>query len=1134
MEFRTTRRLPRFWEIAGFSSAVCIGAYTTACLYLVYIAPSFVPFVTATPKYLLSNIDPLMFLLLQLGLLFLAFDTNHRHVRARIVEVLDSRPITNLEKFAGRLIGVSVLLWIVVAVNVLVLHCFGMLSQSFGFGFAEPLQTHSLINLLVLDVPANLLIWCSLIVLLSSAFRSRLSILAISALLMLAYYFLVLRTPFSLLPVLSPSSNDSLYISDIIPQIASLATVYVRVACVVGAVLLILVATTFTTRRDGSSVQVKAVVGSVLLLVICVFVTLATLDTTRKLGQVAKWREFHESYTWNGSVDMIQISGDVHIDPSQQLAVDLTLTFDAVLPEGRKLVFTFNPNMTIQQLSLNNLPSEFHFANGLMEVDAPIVLEENVVHTLRVKAEGMPNPRFAYLNSALDYQSDPNIRARTVKLFGTEGSIYHRGYVGLMPSVYWYPMPGPVKGDQAAASIGSDYFDVDLRVTLERLDWDLVASGAIPEYSDGKYSVITDIPVSQIGLLASNFEKVALDIDGIEFSITLHERHANNLVLADDLDEVIRSQIRLILNPLAENGLSYPSNFLNLVEVPNRLRTVGGGWRMDTSNTLPGIILLKEHGYPTAPIQRTMDLEKLWGYSGDEVMDGQVRVVFLFFQHSVGPDNPWSSFPHRYWTRVTAASGEYAATLDQTVLAILSQLTFTWDFFSIHSTQYVADKLVLNPFSGYFAADPFNRVGGYAPELYRLGDLEEKYSKRPSVWEYVETNSLASLPSGHGSQKDIEHLLSKSAEIAKGLEAVNGRAKTLTWLADVRDTYAGTTFTHQDLLELAKHHEVAVEPFLTDWITANEVPGYVYTTPSITRISDDDQGNSRYQTTTEIRNVQPVAGYIQFDYQDSEGLVSSPCVLIDGHTAKQINLVTSNPPGSLYLETGLSRNRDTAYSREPYQGRLKITGQHDVDPSQFEQESEWIPDFDGIVVDDLDPGFHTTQENPRKKRTNLPVYLGGLFEPSLEIELDRGLPTSSLYREDRLVGIWQRWENSRAYGVFRKTYASALNRNGLSTARFSAELSSTGSWQLDYHIPELYISWSLPVDYNMALANNGESLTFTIRAGTMAVGWNSIQTFNLEKGTIDLDIVGSPTPTTLYADAIRWTRVKADPSLETD
>ncbi|MYD80261.1 MAG: hypothetical protein F4X44_06590 [Gammaproteobacteria bacterium] len=64
----------------------------------------------------------------------------------------------------------------------------------------------------------------------------------------------------------------------------------------------------------------------------------------------------------------------------------------------------------------------------------------------------------------------------------------------------------------------------------------------------------------------------------------------------------------------------------------------------------------------------------------------------------------------------------------------------------------------------------------------------------------------------------------------------------------------------------------------------------------------------------------------------------------------------------------------------------------------------------------------------------------------------------------------------------------------------------------------------------MAFKNDVESLNFTIESGTMDMGWNSIQTFSLEQGSVDLDIVGSPAATTLYADAIRWTRVDTFPS----
>ena len=59
-------------------------------------------------------------------------------------------------------------------------------------------------------------------------------------------------------------------------------------------------------------------------------------------------------------------------------------------------------------------------------------------------------------------------------------------YVALMPGVYWYPVPGPAKGDYVSSQIGLDYFDLDLNVELTTDDWQLVGTEAIALASEGK------------------------------------------------------------------------------------------------------------------------------------------------------------------------------------------------------------------------------------------------------------------------------------------------------------------------------------------------------------------------------------------------------------------------------------------------------------------------------------------------------------------------------------------------------------------------------------------------------------------------------------------------------------------------
>ncbi len=1126
MEFTTARRLARFWTIATVITVVGLAAYISACIFLVYIAPAYVPFVTATPKYLISNIDPSMFLLLHIVLLFLAFDTTHRHERARMAEVLDAKPQSNIECQIGRLLGISTLIWVVVAANVFVLHGFGLLCRVFGWHFAEPIDGYSIFNLLVLDVPTTLLSWCALVIFLTHTLNNRLLVIATSLLAILAYYFLILRSPFALLPLLSPLSNHTLYISDIVPELASIATVLMRIASVLVALLLIVLATMLTRRSDGSARQTKLVLVSILVVSAGALATLAVSDTSLNSRQVAKWREYHDSYVWNGSIDVTKISGEVNIDPGENLHIDLTYSFNVAPTNDSKLVFTFNPNMEIQELLVDEQSTEFNFKQGLLEVFVPIPLDEESTHTMRIKADGVPDPSFAYFNSALNYQTDPTIGARTVKIFGTEGSIFRREYVGLMPGVHWYPSPGALRSNMTSGNATNDYFDVDLTVDLSRPDWVLVASGGVPEYTNAEHRVVTRAPVSQIGLLASDFERVSLDVDGIEFSIVLHRRHVKNLVLAEDLAAPITGNIRFILNPLEEHGLPYPGDFLTFVEVPSRLRMVDGGWRMDVANTIPGVVMLKEHGYPTSPIKRRLHEEEEsgeeYGYTERQIKGGQVRAIWRLFQDAVGTDSPWSTFPHRYWTQVTAASGQYASVLDQVVYSLLSQPLLNWDFFSIYSTLSVADLVVLNPFTGYFTADPFEQIGGPLPLLNRLGREEAPYGSRPWVWEHAETNSLTDLPSAYGSRKDVEHLRFKCAEIATGLETINGREKILNWLADVRDTYTGETFTYEQLLDLAKKHDLVVDPFLTEWITSTELPGYVFSTGTQVRIADDDQGNPQYQSTIDVRNVQPVAGYIQLLYSGPTGFEQSPGIVIDAMTAKRINLVTNIPLDRFSLLTGLSLNRG---SNEITPRMESEPEQLDINPDPFVEESNWTPALgSGIVVDDLDPGFHIFQVNPKVKRSNLPTYLGGLFEPKLEVELDRGLPIRGPYKEDNFPDSWFREESAGAHGAIRRTYTRAFIGRDAPRVRFTAELPARGHWHLEYHIPKIYYSFGESSVYKLALSQADESLDFTIEAGMLDMGWNAIRTFDLRKGIVHLDVLGTEEPAILHADAIRWTQ----------
>ncbi|MYF38726.1 MAG: hypothetical protein F4219_08200 [Gammaproteobacteria bacterium] len=215
LELRSTLRLFRLWLVFLLLSGASLSAYVLSCLVFVNIAPFNFSFGGGTPLYLLGHLDPAYFLFFQTGLLLLLLDQQHRIRRNRLEEVIESRPVRNLEYQIGHTLCYSGLIWVIVCANVLLMQLIGVSSKVFNFHVADTLQLHSVFNLLFIDAPVSLLIWTSLFLLWTKLFGSRMLILFAGLSVMIGYYFGTLNTPHTFVDLISQSSNQTLFVSDI-------------------------------------------------------------------------------------------------------------------------------------------------------------------------------------------------------------------------------------------------------------------------------------------------------------------------------------------------------------------------------------------------------------------------------------------------------------------------------------------------------------------------------------------------------------------------------------------------------------------------------------------------------------------------------------------------------------------------------------------------------------------------------------------------------------------------------------------------------------------------------------------------------------------------------------------------------
>ena len=97
--------------------------------------------------------------------------------------------------------------------------------------------------------------------------------------------------------------------------------------------------------------------------------------------------------------------------------------------------------MRLESVRIDGRTTEHTHELGVLTVQDPHPgTEEDRV--LSVVARGIPDPMFAYLDSAVEVDDFDALGVNLLYL-GAEASLFESDYVALMPGVHWMPTPGP-------------------------------------------------------------------------------------------------------------------------------------------------------------------------------------------------------------------------------------------------------------------------------------------------------------------------------------------------------------------------------------------------------------------------------------------------------------------------------------------------------------------------------------------------------------------------------------------------------------------------------------------------------------------------------------------------------------------
>ena len=1144
-EMRSCRRLARTWVIFAIGALIAIGVWLASAGMHAFTSAegTIAPGGFYSPRFMPVIIGGTIISIFSLGILFLAFDIRTRDIRSRMLEVLDNRPMSNIELLTGRLLGIVILVGMAAIVTVLILAGIALLLGLSGVPIGHPIDPVSLFSFLIWDIVPNLAFVGSLTILLSILLRYRILVVLIVLTLIFGGSFLSLNLPFFLQPALTSYVFVNIMPSELAPQLVNSEVLLNRMSLMLLTAAFLAIAASIHPRRSATkNRQITGVVGVAILVVGALTIAGMIYAIFGDVEKTSRWASIHASNHGEHPTDIKRISGSVDIFPGRRINLDLVLVLESTSDgDTDTWMFSLNPGYRIQEIAIDGVSTQdYSFEDGLLKISKSGTNGSNV--EVEILARGVPNPRFAYLDGSLDWREFTAQQIQQLNSLGTKSYIFHPSYVALVPGATWLPISGTTYRRGLYEVSQTDFFDLDLEVSVPP-NWTAVGPGQRTPVNDerrSRFRFNPQTPISEVAILASKFVRRALEVRGIEFEIFLSNKHSKILEVLDEAAPALEGWLDEQVTDLSDSGMEYPYRTYSMVEVPSSLRVYGGGWRMDSILGPPSILMIRENGFPIA----RFDNAKLGLNPQDETEEDYAHQVFMlpmeFFRSNLKGENPFLHFSQNLVGYQTRPSGSGATAIDF-VVNELAKETWTFDdgYFSVYTYADIAQLL---------AAQSAAQFGM---------NVKTELARRHSVWHRTLNTSLADLDFFEDSYKAMHVLHLRTAVFVTSITNNYENESIGAFLRLLIERYRGKTYTRDQFMQTALDAGMDFSHAGGDWLDSRRLPGYLATGPQVERIADTESGEPVYQPTFILRNNEPIPGVATVSYVQTEGdevLGShSESIWVPPNTSLRVATLMEEKPNRISIHPNIAMNRTVMHLFPKVDRDLVPTDSPEL---PLTEKVDWVwPYEDEIVVDDLDPGFSIVRNGDTEFAPEIPwlarFFLAQVIDLDEAAELDQGLPEDGLF-STLAADIWARNGRLMCFGKYRQTIAVKTFGGGGSKAKFSATLPLIGKWELRFHVPE---STSNNSSARVAISLGDSSVEFEsddltttqgldgvlelqvqygdktenieLELAGKSMSWQSLGIFDIDTPEVDV-LVLNATKGRAFADAIHWVRVEEE------
>lgn len=1099
-ELRTLRRLVRTWVFVALAAGLMGSVFVFHSFH--HAMPGGVSRIAPLPRFTWSTIACYALWLLMAAVVFLAFDSRHRDEQSQVREALDTRPVSNLTLIGARLGAVAVMTLVTLWGVSMLIQLAATVGGAFGWT-VHPIEPVAMFTFLIVDAIPALVAWCAAVLILDALLGNRLAVAIAAFALLGLHMWAQANAPLYLLPAISLLHIHDIWASDLAPRFADAQTLLHRGSLLLVAAGFLVWAAALHGRADGASRSRRGLCGALLVVLGSGGIATVTLRCIGQLEMRTTWLAAHEQALNTPTPTVRHIAGAVDIDPGRELRLDLALRLEARTEvELHNLLLSLNPGLEVVELRVDDATTRFSHELGLLDVELSEPLATGSSVTMRLKAAGLPDADFAYLDSTVDWRLKSS-RNQLLQL-GTVAGMFESHYVALMPALRWLPTAGPNLDEAPRGNLPI----IDLSVAVPD-GWLVAGPGRREADGAGRFRFRPGAPVPGVAIVAGRFERRAIRIAGLDFELLFHPDHLGNIAALADTRERLESRVADLLRLAEELGIPYPYDGFSLVEVPAHLREYGGGWALDSVMELPGLLLLKEHGFPFANF-------KLDAFASDPESLAELKwgVLSIWFQTPNPGANAIESLARHLTTFQTHAMGPGASALDEVVKDLAASLLddnsipflVAFNAYHLDAEDEVGSRLL--PMIRSLTASSRTDFPGFGARITVPGG--------PNAWERVLGASIADLDMY---REPVTALEARGLRIDAAVRSIGdsvARGPTAAFLATLRNRHTGAPFDAKDFHDAAVHAGVDLGGLLGDWIHTVALPGFEASRARVSEIADTE-GKVRYETRVHVRNAEAVPGLVRLS-TGGYGATVTDAVRIPGNTTMEVGMVTDEAPAQLWLEPYLALNRAMVWIdilNEPGTGNPPVR-----EPLTGARPSAWMPPVEGIVVDDLDSGFAVERRNGQSQNGARSRQTFDASEPDGSQEI----PDYSI-----TPGEWSRVPYPTSWGKYRHTVAGAIAGDGNQIAVFAANLPAPGRWRLDFHKPDpqptgfgFGRSYATLGSFDMRLVADGKTTPVPFDGEVAEVGRNKIGEFEFATTAVQLEISSQTDGEMVIADAIRW------------